>query len=559
MNILLSFSLILAVALAITYFLQSSNDETNDVELANLKLKKVIQTKVQDLEYQLKKQSQTINEIINQNIIKNAVQNHQLQLLKYKIKNSNLKLATDGPCTMNEMQKKKINILSYNMSLNKISSNKIENKILIENSILHNKLNILQESYNKISNNKLENKILIENSILHNKLNILQESYNKISNNKLENKILIENSILHNKLNILQEYYLPLINEHCPEVLLSENKELKREIKRLEDSCVLFINCSMTYAAITKSDGIIPINNQFVNIGNIYFHANNYHFLKGSINSYGYYAVSDGYLYNLHEPGKTPLRLNANHGTMLGYTYISDYEVLCCDYSGYIYKYVFDTKFTTYTSNLFVNSSSVNNFISIIKSMSGYIIVYGRDNNSTGIVNVYDLTGNLLKSMYTITTDYIYLSLLEIQPDVIISGGKEEYSIHNITNISSPTSKNFSTSLNIRSMITLKGGGNKHYIALGGYISENYYGIVQIYQLHEDLSVELFKEIRGLGSYTCYITALYEIEEGRIFIGGDYDCNILCIWEYMSENEPQCTDYIEGATIIDIVQVNNCS
>ena len=302
--------------------------------------------------------------------------------------------------------------------------------------------------------------------------------------------------------------------------------------------------------------GIIPLNNQFENIDNIKFHPENYHYMKGSINSFGYYAVSRGYLYNLNEPEKTPLNLEENPDAIYGCIFISADEVLCCDQAGYIYKYVFDTIYTTYNSSLFVNSSStVNYFMSIIKTSSGYIVVNGEDKNFTGIINVYDLTGNLLISIHSITTPK---DIQEIKTNIIISVGLRGYFIHDISNISKPNSMKFTHSKYLLSTISLKIGSEGHYFALGGYKSANY-GVVQIYQLKEDLSCELFKEKIGLGrSDHCRIKTLYEIDKGRIFIGGDSDCKMSYIWEYMSKDEPQCNDdLIETGTIIDVVKVKN--
>ena len=214
----------------------------------------------------------------------------------------------------------------------------------------------------------------------------------------------------------------------------------------------------------------------------------------------------------------------------------------------------------TYTQFAHIDNAKLDPF-SCIQTSSDLILVSGWP---LATVHVFDKSGEPIAKLNAFNSYRRSYDIIEIWPDIIMSaedvGGCY---LHNITNIRSKEHPVTTTKLNLpltiteyRSLLVLKQGGN-NYFAIGG--RHNLNGMIQICELHKNLSVSVLKEKLDIPSEDCIIDIVRELQEGKIYFGGIVGtCEVACTWEYITEEQPQCfniTNLILNSPLKDIVSV----
>ena len=58
--------------------------------------------------------------------------------------------------------------------------------------------------------------------------------------------------------------------------------------------------------------------------------------------------------------------------------------------------------------------------------------------------------------------------------------------------------------------------------------------------LNYALEVDITKEIGNLSGKNCRFTNLKEFEQGKLLIADNNNCRIHCLWNYITNQKPQC-------------------
>ena len=216
---------------------------------------------------------------------------------------------------------------------------------------------------------------------------------------------------------------------------------------------------------------------------------------------------------------------------------------------------------TTFKYSHFGNITGIFEPFACVKTENGLIIT----NGGNGTINLFDNADNVDNLITTIKSGYprrVY-RIIEIFTGIIITAEIDRCYIHNITSIHLDDHPVITIIANLqtvmfeyREIISLRMGGSG-YFALGGSYNNN--GMVQICELHANLTITIHKEIKNISSTNCNISVIREITDGKIYIGGheNDNCKMACTWEYIQDPQPICynlstnTDY----DILDIVSV----
>ena len=452
----------------------------------------------------------------------------------------------------------------------------------IENRNFIDKINNLwNEIYALNSTNyQLKIKLNSENQYLHKKLTIIEDNFYKVESNLVTQNSRQKSELISiyqdelKKKEVIEEFNDTLASHiKRPTYILGNNHDnLLTKLYIISAKYREFFtvpNCCIRLFAFSNT-GVIEINDHFEGIGTKekLFQYNYHSFAKGTTNSYGFHLISNGYLYNLRQMTKNPIFVenttysedpeNVIQGNYTTCIFLSDFEALCGEmfgHEGKIDKFEFDYPFKKVKNitNFATIDSAKGGYYSMLKTTRGYIIA----GNSNGKAYILDSQGNLLPTIQG--SDEYVMDIIEIKPDIIITVGFTNSYIHNISKIENIVSEKITnaTSKSIYTVEALQQGGGTYFMLGGG---DNIQGILQKYEFHSNNSITLIKEWKGEKDRHCLYGAIYEVEVGKLLIGGTENCKHVCIWEYISDNEPFCfaSPTNSNINIFSIANINIC-
>ena len=339
-------------------------------------------------------------------------------------------------------------------------------------------------------------------------------------------------------------------------ILINNNFHLKEQIIRLEQEGMTKPVCSVMY--VIKKDSIEQITENFQSLPS-QSRTKSISNSRGSQNSMNIYLSNTGHLFDLNNLTKSSLNLSKNI-KLKGDDYINscsfyfgnDYQAICITIAGIIYNYTFSENFTIIKDN--------HQFTDISGHISGAIPTIIRSFNNKIMIGAnkaenkteYKAELYVLKELKTHYPKLESISdIIEIKPNIYIITGNNGFLINPLK--TNQTIHKTGTIINSVVKLSIKIKKDCVYFAVGGK------GIVSIYQLNADETVTLLKEKTRIPSSTCIIQVLKEGEKGKLFIGGNYNCNVTCVWDYIWNDFPQCFSIPNNNMdkIIDILTVNN--
>ena len=307
-----------------------------------------------------------------------------------------------------------------------------------------------------------------------------------------------------------------------------------------------------------------------------------------SLNSLNYYIAAPCRPYNCPNPHATMLfnlnDLNQQPTLIEEYStnnlasecfFIHDYAAICCELTGYLQKYEFDSNMNLQplpfrprvVSPPWIFADIADNPLTSCIQMEEGLIVIG---DKVGIIYVVDDAGYILASATPPTYAHAISQLAEVLQGVIMSVNRNVangviYDLRDINIQNHITSTNYhgvNTNAEYTDIISLVGGG-EGYFALAGGIHWNCcaysscpceLGTITIGQLLPDLSINIIKST-GFNDYVggddCVFMAIHEIELGIVFVGGVKYCTEVCSWNYIDDPKPKC--YSENEDIYNFI------
>ena len=318
--------------------------------------------------------------------------------------------------------------------------------------------------------------------------------------------------------------------------------------------------------------GISGLNIKLENMGSKIY-PNHVHG-KGEINSKGLYITGscfstschcarNGFLYdfaNLTIPYKS---LEVSQYDLIQCYFRTDNEAYCCSSSGHILKFTIDDEKNISYSIIYedVNTGDpdkphwpINTCRDIILNGKNLILLGSGD----GKIYVFNETAGLIKVIITPDGGTIK-EIGKIREGIIMivkqRSGTYILDLRKIFEVDPlPTPIRIAGDYIFGSIIPLEMGG-EGYFAIAGSIEDRRAGLIQIAQLNADLSINIHKSKGGISGEGCDFRKIKEIKYGTIIIGGDWDCDVVCVWNYIDQDSPKCVLNIPAATysILDIV------
>ena len=232
-------------------------------------------------------------------------------------------------------------------------------------------------------------------------------------------------------------------------------------------------------------------------------------------------------------------------------------SALCCveaDKEGYIKEYNLANPRSLTNSTPFYTSDEFGPHSMILTMDKKYVIA-----GSYGKLYILDAEDGSEAKIYTYINNNIYHSvyqMAEVRPYILITVDYDSAYIHNITNITNPTT----TSINMElanglyySVIALK--KNEGDVAIGGRSTNSEHGFVYILNIREDNTINRRNSVENIPDKHCIVTVIKEFKMGTLLIGGDNYCQ-LCLWNYslLPIQDPICWDDLQSEDhIYDLV------
>ena len=302
-----------------------------------------------------------------------------------------------------------------------------------------------------------------------------------------------------------------------------------------------------------------------------------------SLNSLNYYIAapcrqfdcpnpSATMLFNLNDLNQQPTLIEEYDTNSLASEcfFIHDYAAICCEVTGLLQKYEFDSKMnlqplplSLYKIPPWAFANITTNALSSCLQMEEGLMVIG---DTSGKIYVFDDAGYILT---TNITTYPITQLAEVLRGVIMTsnmgGGGVIYDLRDINTPNySITSSSYSRWHMNNAIISLVGGG-EGYFAIAGLYHWNdcpslnmscpiISGTIAIGQLFSDLSMNIIKSTDLTdypGGKNCEFVTIHEIEPGTIFVGGVDACTEVCSWNYIDDPKPKC--YSENEDIYNFI------
>ena len=295
-----------------------------------------------------------------------------------------------------------------------------------------------------------------------------------------------------------------------------------------------------------------------------------------SVNSLNYFLaascnIMDGcpdspyatYLFNLNDLNQKPMLVGEGSDNSECF-FIHDYAAICCDFTGNLQKYEFDSKMnlqplsSPYRPEMIVPQATHQLFTCI--QMEEGLIVTG---DNVGYLYIVDDMGYTIKRIPT-AGGSIYQVTEVFRGVIIMVQGNKNFTAIDLRDIEQEDRNKYIIPYSIHGdysyyAITPLWAGGEGSFALAGRTEWND-GFIAILQLFSNLTAGLIKntinEDRLGGSDSdCVFHIIYEIESGIILVGGVDSCTEVCSWNYMNNPKPTC--YPNSGAIYNFISFCN--
>ena len=286
---------------------------------------------------------------------------------------------------------------------------------------------------------------------------------------------------------------------------------------------------------------------------------------RGEMNEKGIYIAAgsdsnntkiyDMRYYN-HSDNKIQLLASFSHSYIVFECFFKNStSALCCDDDGYIKEYDLTNPHSISSPTVF-NKTALSTLRSCMQTKDKKHIIAGSWQKFY-ILNAED--GSVKNThIYTENEGVYAYQIAEIRPNIIVTTDWNTASLHNISNTQSvPSPIKFIPDLGeYWAVIALE--SNLGDFAIGGECFSTQLGFLYILHLGEDnqtiTTLRFIDDIPGNG---CDIRIIKELKRGIILFGGDGNCEVICLWNYMDipTQDPQCWNDQTGSFIYDIVGI----
>ena len=226
-------------------------------------------------------------------------------------------------------------------------------------------------------------------------------------------------------------------------------------------------------------------------------------------------------------------------------------SAICCDKDGYIKEYDLSNPNSIPTPQVF-NKTALATLRSCIQTKDKKQIIAG------GYSKLYILDaedGTLQNTLvYTANGGAYANQIAEVRENTLITADIYTASLHDSQNIS-PSLKLTNIGY-YETVIALE--SNLGDFAIGGVSSNTVQGFVYIKHLEEDnQTITNLKYVDNIPGSSCTICVIKELKRGTIIIGGNHNCEEMCLWNYAAipNQLPLCWDDQTNTQIYDIVGV----
>ena len=243
-------------------------------------------------------------------------------------------------------------------------------------------------------------------------------------------------------------------------------------------------------------------------------------------------------------------KLFANSGEKAECHFINDFEIICVTYTGFIYNYTITQELDNFRYSEFghINKGEFRSAY-CIETRNEHIIIGGWPNHS---IHIFDKYGRWIRQTDTkyenieISNRVYYIT--EILPNIIVTAELESgLYIHDLRNIemdghpittSALLNPNTLQGAEYLVAVPLILSEEGIYFASGGrYHNKGFILVCEL--IYPDLMLTNCKEELDIPLVGCAIHFIRELEEGKIFFGGD-SCSVICLWDYIGNNMAQC-------------------
>ena len=319
----------------------------------------------------------------------------------------------------------------------------------------------------------------------------------------------------------------------------------------------------LQFFAVTRNDGIYfweyeEISEEYNHLQMISSAQSGQH-RRGKMNEEGIY-ISAGYgrnvkiydmkYYNYPENKIQLLHSFSHSGNVQECFFKNSVSAICCDSGGYIKEYDLSNPNSMPTPQIF-NKTSLDPLSSCMQTKDKKKIIAGGENK---LYILYAEDGTLQNTLdYSANGGSADYQIAEIRENILITADLYTASLHDSQNLG-PSLK-LTDIGDYRTVIALE--SNLGDFAIGGWSSSTNLGFVYIEHLEEDnQTITNLKYVDNIQGNGCTIMSIKELKRGTILLGGDSDCEEMCLWDYAAipSQLPLCWDD-QTSTIFDIVGV----
>ena len=396
---------------------------------------------------------------------------------------------------------------------------------------------------------------------------------------------VVKSSQKENNFQIMKYAQMEEINAHHKNLYpISQISNMERSIKNtknelflMQSSAQLFYfkqwnrNHALTspiplqFFAVTDGDGIYfweyeEVSEEYNHLQMISFAQSGRH-NRGEMNEEGIYVsagrssnnvkIYDMKYYNYPEH-KIKLLDSFSHTNWVEECFFKNsVSAICCDVDGYIKEYDLSNPNSIPTPQVF-NKTALDRLYSCMQTKDKKQIIAGGE-NKLYILDAED--GTLQNTLdYSANGGYAAHQIAEVRENILITADSYTASLHDSQNMS-PSLK-----LNVLgeyyTVIALE--SNLGDFAIGGVSSNTILGFASIEHLEVDnQTITNLKYVDNIQGLACFIMIIKELKRGTIIIGGDGNCEEMCLWNYVAipNQLPRCWSTQTTYTILDIVGV----